>query len=65
MSHRLDEKRVVKITNSRLAPDLRELNKGEVEDSRTSMVIKWMAPECIETSKFDSHSDVVSIIMIL
>ena len=56
----MDEKKVVKIADFGLARDIYEKDYYAVEDRKRPMPIKWMAPECLDTFKFDSRSDVVS-----
>ena len=57
---RLDESKVVKIADFGLARDIDEKDYYRVEDRGRPLPIKWMAPECLDTFKFDSRSDIVS-----
>ena len=57
---RVDSEEVVKIADFGLARDIYEKDYYAVEDRRRPMPIKWMAPECLDTFKFDSRSDVVT-----
>ena len=51
---------MVKIADFGLARDIYEKDYYSVENRGRPMPIKWMAPECLDTFKFDSKSDVVS-----
>ena len=57
---RIDAKQLVKIADFGLARDIYEKDYYAVEDKKRPMPLKWMAPECLDTFKFDSRSDVVS-----
>ena len=57
---RVNAAEVVKIADFGLARDIYERDYYKIEDRRRPMPIKWMAPECLDTFKFDSRSDIVS-----
>ena len=54
---------VVKIANFGMTHDIYGRDFYEIEDLKEPMPVRWMAPECFDSYKFDSRSDVVSYIV--
>lgn len=59
-SSRVDINRVVKVADFGLSRDLFSRDYYRVDNGKTPLPVRWMAPESLENSVFTTKSDVVS-----
>ena len=59
----MDEHEIVRVADFGLSRDLFSRDYYRVEDGKTPLPVRWMAPECLQESLFTSMSDVVSSLL--
>ena len=57
--YRVDEHEIVKVADFGLSRDLFSRDYYRIEDGKTPLPVRWMAPECLTQNVFTSMSDVV------
>ena len=57
---RVDANRIVKVADFGLSRDLFSRDYYRIEDGKTPLPVRWMAPESLNRSIFTTTSDVVS-----
>ncbi len=57
---RVDGNMTIKVADFGLSRDLFSRDYYRLEDKKTPLPVRWMAPECFQANVFTIHSDMVS-----